>query len=177
MKLSKMIIRVFTSCLTIAIIVSCQAQESSEAPNVSQLPDYDKWQLNEDEWKEKLSDFEFYVLREKGTERAFSGKLWNNKKQGTYSCKACALPLFSSKTKYRSGTGWPSFYQPLSEDRVKEESDFLLGYERTEVMCGRCNGHLGHVFPDGPRPTGLRYCLNSVSLDFAPEEEAKQPQK
>ena len=138
-------------------LLSCQAQE---------IEGRSDWQLSDSEWKSKLSDFEYYVLREKGTERAFSGEYWNNKKEGVYNCRACGLALFESKTKYRSGTGWPSFYEPIEANRIKEESDFPLGYRRTEIMCARCDGHLGHVFPDGPRPTGLRYCLNSVSLRF-----------
>ncbi|MCB0662900.1 MAG: peptide-methionine (R)-S-oxide reductase MsrB [Saprospiraceae bacterium] len=118
------------------------------------------------EWKAELSDMEYYVLREKGTERAFTGDLWDNKKEGTYTCAACGLPLFSSDTKFKSGTGWPSFYQPLNSYCVEEDSDNTHGMVRTEVLCNRCGGHLGHVFDDGPNPTGLRYCINSVSLNF-----------
>ncbi|MEZ5057655.1 MAG: peptide-methionine (R)-S-oxide reductase MsrB [Saprospiraceae bacterium] len=118
------------------------------------------------EWKKELTEQEFYVLREKGTERAFTGDLWDNKKEGIYTCAACDFPLFSSNTKFKSGTGWPSFYEPINTYCIAEETDGSLGMERTEVLCHKCGGHLGHVFPDGPKPTGLRYCINSVSLNF-----------
>jgi peptide-methionine (R)-S-oxide reductase len=121
---------------------------------------------SEEEWKKQLSKEEFYVIRQKGTERAFTGDLYDIKKDGQYLCKACNLPLFASGTKFDSGTGWPSFYKPLDKKTIKEATDHDLGYARTEVMCGRCGGHLGHVFDDGPPPTGLRYCINSVSLSF-----------
>lgn len=120
----------------------------------------------EAEWKATLTAEEFRVLREDGTERAFTGKFWDHKEEGVYTCAACQLPLFASNTKFKSGTGWPSFYQPIQAKHIHEESDSRYGMVRTEVSCGRCNGHLGHVFNDGPQPTGLRYCINSVSLDF-----------
>lgn len=120
----------------------------------------------EDEWKAQLTDKEFYILREKGTERSFTSDLLGNKKEGTYVCAGCALPLFNSDTKFKSGTGWPSFWEPIKEGHVVEEADYSYGMKRVEVLCGSCDGHLGHVFEDGPRPTGLRYCINGVSLDF-----------
>lgn len=121
---------------------------------------------SEAEWREQLSDEEYRVLREKGTERAFTGPYWDEKAEGTYRCRGCGTPLFSSDTKYDSGCGWPSFYQPIEESNVETRKDLSHLMVRTEVLCAACGGHLGHVFPDGPRPTGLRYCINSVSLDL-----------
>lgn len=121
------------------------------------------------EWKAHLDPLAYDVLREKGTERAFSGKYHDNKKAGIYSCAGCGLSLFSSETKFDSGTGWPSFYAPLDKTHVEEDTDVSYGMKRVEVLCRRCSGHLGHVFDDGPQPTGLRYCMNSVSLTFEPK--------
>jgi peptide-methionine (R)-S-oxide reductase len=121
---------------------------------------------SEEEWKRILSSEQYHVLREKGTERPFTGKLLHNEKQGTYVCGACGNPLFISITKFDSGSGWPSFWDVVSQGAVKLKTDISLGMNRVEVLCSRCGGHLGHVFDDGPKPTGKRYCINSLSLNF-----------
>ena len=132
----------------------------------------EKLALTEAEWREKLSPEQYHVLRQAGTERAFTGKYEQNKQSGLYTCAGCGTPLFSSDTKYNSGSGWPSYTEPLEGDAVEELRDVTHGMVRTEVRCATCEGHLGHVFPDGPGPTGLRYCINSASLDFKPKSEA-----
>jgi methionine-R-sulfoxide reductase len=118
------------------------------------------------EWQEQLTPAQFQVARAKGTERPFCGTLLDNKTLGVYSCICCGLPLFTSDSKFNSGTGWPSFFQPIADENIVEETDVTFGMRRTEILCARCDCHLGHVFPDGPRPTGLRYCVNSESLTF-----------
>ena len=124
--------------------------------------------LSETEWRKRLTPEQYHVLREAGTERAFSGNYNDNKADGIYTCAACALDLFDSADKFDSGSGWPSFTQPIAPDNVSDHSDVSHGMTRTESRCARCDSHLGHVFPDGPPPTGLRYCMNSISLDFRP---------
>lgn len=126
----------------------------------------EKVKKSEQEWKKELSPERYHVMREKGTEQPFSGKYYDHEKKGVYTCAACGNPLFSSETKFDSGSGWPSFYEPVSEESVEIESDKSHGMVRKEVHCAVCNSHLGHIFDDGPQPTGLRYCMNSISLDF-----------
>ena len=124
--------------------------------------------LQEEDWKEKLTEEEYSVLRLKGTERPFTGKYWNNNKKGTYYCAGCGTPLFDSSSKFKSNSGWPSFSTPIKDSQINEKPDNRFSMRRTEVLCKICGGHLGHMFKDGPKPTGLRYCINSISLDFKP---------
>ena len=131
----------------------------------------DKIAKTEQQWREELDEDSYHVLREKGTERAFTGRYWNLKDKGIYNCAGCGLNLFSSDAKYDSGSGWPSFYQPSSKSNITELADNSGGMIRTEVICKKCESHLGHVFPDGPPKTGLRYCINSASLVFKKIEE------
>lgn len=155
-------------------------EKKSPALSTEQVPDVLKLSngnlvssiiKSEEQWKSQLSENEYYVIRKKGTERAFTGALLENKEAGVYICKACGMPLFNSETKFKSGTGWPSYFDPIDTSYIRSETDYVIGYARTEVMCNRCGGHLGHVFEDGPKPTGLRYCINSVSLDFVNSDE------
>ncbi len=142
------------------------SQNSKKQESSSHTFEYVK---SDAEWREALSPMAYKVLREKGTERAWTGEYNDNKKEGVYHCAGCGNPLFNSETKFDSGTGWPSFYTFIGDTNVVEEADHSHGWNRTEVLCGKCGGHLGHVFEDGPQPTGLRYCINSVSLDFKEE--------
>ena len=147
------------------LFVTLYAQQEQEKINMS-----NKILKSDVEWETCLTPEEYKILREKGTEMAFTGKYYNHKEDGTYTCAGCDYELFSSETKFDSGTGWPSFYQALDKDRIIEKEDKALGMTRLEILCARCDSHLGHVFTDGPNPTGLRYCVNSVSLDFKESE-------
>jgi len=139
-------------------LYSAFAGEYTQVPAIDRTPD---------EWKAVLTEEQFYILRKEGTERPFTGKLLKENRQGVFKCAACGTDLFSSATKYKSGTGWPSYYEPVAPENVREVEDNSFFVKRVEIECARCGGHLGHVFTDGPKPTGLRYCINSASLTFA----------
>jgi len=145
---------------------------ASAAVEAASLPMTNKFIKTDEEWKKQLTPEQYEVLRKKGTERAFTGKYWNTKDKGSYRCAGCGEMLFASDTKYDSGCGWPSFYAPASKTVIAEAEDNSHFMQRTEVLCAKCGGHLGHVFDDGPNPTGLRYCINSASIEFEPESKA-----
>lgn len=161
-------------CLALGIFrqADCQGPSRGAQPSSGAVPSdtFPRIVLSDQEWREKLSPESYQVLCGNGTERPFTGKWLHNKADGIYTCMGCDLPLFTSGTKYDSGSGWPSFFAPYREDHLRFLEDRSHGMVRTELRCARCNGHLGHLFEDGPRPTGLRFCINSAALDFKAEE-------
>lgn len=160
--------------LFLGVLTGCSAQTESAHPEDTSSSDSLTVQKSESEWKEELPHMACFVLREKGTERAFTGEFWDHHEKGVYRCAGCRQALFDSDHKFESGTGWPSFFQPAEGSAVLEEEDDSWGMRRVEVMCSSCGGHLGHVFEDGPRPTGLRYCINSAALEFDADSTAVQ---
>lgn len=165
--MNRTIVTSISLLLLIAQFTVLMAQRSKKD---NDLPQSTKIHRSDQEWKALLSADQYNVLRKKGTERAFTSPLNQNKQKGTYRCAGCKSPLFSSAAKFESGTGWPSFYEPINKRSVTKKTDYELGMIRTEVLCAVCSGHLGHVFEDGPPPTGLRYCMNGIALQFEKEE-------
>lgn len=173
MKTPAILFAIFLSILTYPSNTSAQAEKGNRNDKSPQNQDKQKKEnkamksaKSEDEWKKILTPMEYNVLREKGTERPFTGEYWDKFEKGQYKCAGCGEVLFESKTKFDAGCGWPSFYEAVDKSKIIEKDDYSHGMHRVEVMCASCGGHLGHVFPDGPKPTGMRYCINSVSIKF-----------
>jgi peptide-methionine (R)-S-oxide reductase len=162
--------RILALTLITIFLISCNTGKNHKTElkenSIDMEKEFEPITRSKEEWKSILSDEEYYVMIEKGTERPFTGKYWDEFSDGTYSCAACGFELFESGTKFEAHCGWPSFYDALDTSRIKTEYDYNIGYRRTEIMCARCGAHLGHVFEDGPKPTGLRYCVNSVSINL-----------
>jgi peptide-methionine (R)-S-oxide reductase len=169
------VLLIFTACNSNSQSISSKSTMNSKQTlnPVFNTTDTNKVEISNDEWRKILPKEVYEISREKGTERAFTGKFWEHKEVGTYYCAACGNPLFNSNGKFESSCGWPSFFEPITKGSIIYTPDNSYGMQRTEVMCGRCKGHLGHVFEDGPPPTGLRYCINSVILDFQKAKDAE----